>query len=707
MSDNTQNSDKFRVGVDIGGTFTDIVFIDGKGNMFTNKVLSTYPDFSKAIVRGTNEVFEKAGINGGSVSQLVHGCTIATNTILERSAEPTGLITTKGFRDILEIRRSRMPEQYNLHWEKPVPLAPRENRMEVEGRIDARGNEIIPLNTVQVEEATGKLKAMGVKSIAVCLINSYVNPVHEQEVKEIIGQKYPELWVTTSSDLIPLMREYERSSEVCVNAYIRPVVVEYLSSLTDKIRSIGVEAPLLLMKSDGGMMSFEAGAEQPINIIECGPAAGVIGASYLAKKLDMPNILTLDMGGTTTKAAVIENYEVAKAANYEVGAGISMSSLLSSGGGYVIRVASIDIAEIGAGGGSKIRIDAGGALKIGPESTGSQPGPACYDLGGEDPALTDANILLGYLNPDHLAGGTVKLDASKAKTAVDKISDTLDWKTTKTAYGAHIIGNSNMIRAIRAVTTERGRDPRDFTLFAFGGAGPIHAASLAKEMDIKKIVIVPTAGLFSAFGLLFSEIEHTRVKSFQHRLDEESTIELANDVYAELEKKVLEEIETGGYGDVHVVIERSADLKYIGEASETTINVPWDKLNAEHASILENEFHEEHLKTYAHKRESEPIVMAILRVRAKVYMPETVSVEDIKPPIQEIERKTRKAYFGETHGWMDTDVIGIKEVPDEPVQGPVVIEFFDSTCVVPPYCKYHLGAWGTVNIEITDQGGLK
>jgi N-methylhydantoinase A len=694
-------NNKFRLGVDIGGTFTDIVFLDTKGKMFIYKLLSTPDDYSRAIVNGIEAIFKENGLSGTNISQLVHGCTVATNTILERSAAPAGLITTRGFRDILEIRRYRIPEMYNLRWEKPAPLAPREFRVEVDERIDAKGNIITPLDIKQVEEAAKYFISKGVTSVAVCTINSYINPLHEQKIKEIIQAKFPDLWVTTSSDLLPLLREYERTSEVVVNAYVRPVVVDYLSTLTESIRGTGVNAPLLLMRSDGGMMSFKSGAEKPVYIIECGPAAGVIGSAYLAKALNIPNIITLDMGGTTTKASVLEDFKVSRASTYEVGSGISMSSRLSSGGGYVIRVASIDIAEIGAGGGSKIWVDIGNALNIGPVSAGSVPGPACYNQGGEDPALTDANLVLGYLNPDYLAGGLVRLNAVKAKKAIEQVAQKLNLDVTSTAYAAHVIGNANMTRAVSAVTTERGRDPRNFTIFAFGGAGPIHAVGLAHDIGIKQVVVMPVPGLFSALGLLFAEIEHTGAKTFQQRL-EATSFESANEVMGQLKEKVLAEIESSGYSYTTIDIEKSVNLKYIGESSEISLPIPWDKLEPEHLSLLEKQFHEEHLRTFAHKRETEPVIMAILNVRAKVLLPEAVSIQGIRPPINNIKSHYRKAYFGKKYGWVDTSIIGMNDLPNKPQAGPTIVELYDSTCVIPPYCTFHKGPWNTIFIDIKD-----
>ena len=694
----------FRVGVDIGGTFTDIVFISKQGKIFTKKVSSTTGDFTKAIITGLQEVISEHGLRVDDIIHFVHGCTVATNAILEHTGARGGLITTKGFRDILEIRRFRMPELYNYHWEKPVPLVPRELRLEVDESIDFKGEILRPLDIEGAKTVIDRLVSKGVESMAVCLLNSYVNPVHEQKIKGLIKEKYPDMHVTLSSELIPMIKEYERTSEVVVNAYVRPIVAKYLVSLTNSLREIGVNAPLLLMQSSGGMMSFETGIEKPINIIECGPAAGVVGCSYLAHKLGISNVLTLDMGGTTTKASIIENNEVSRAAEYEVGAGISISSRLCTGGGYVIRVPSIDIAEIGAGGGSKLWLDAGGALHVGPRSAGAVPGPVCYDIGGDKPTLSDANLVLGYLNPEYLAGGSVRLNAAKAhKVIEEKVAKPLDMEPTAAAYGAHLIANSNMMRAIRAVSTERGRDPRDFILFAYGGAGPMHAAALARELGIKRVVVPLIPGLFSAFGLLFAEIEHHFSETFLHRLDE-TVVDTANKIWEAMKKKALAEVEAANYGDVEVVVEKSADLRYIGQSSELTIPVPWELLQEKHVTLLAEQFNEEHLRTYAHKRIDEPIDIVTLRLVAKIPSATELLLKEIESTEARIaafsDSTSRKAYFGKDYGWLNTPILKRQDIFDKPVRGPAIVEFYDSTCVIPPYCLASAGAWGTIMLDI-------
>ena len=696
--------EKYRVGADIGGTFTDIVFLSENGKILTRKVPSTPDDYTRGIVNGMQEVIASNNLTGSSIAQVVHGCTVATNAVLEHTGARTGLITTEGFRDVLEIRRIRSPELYNLHWEKPLPLVPRELRLEVNERINYKGEVVRTLDIESAKACIDHLVSKGVESIAVCFLNSYVNPLHEQKIKELIQDKYPEVLVTLSSELIPVIKEYERTSEAVVNAYVRPVVREYLKSLSDTIRGVGVKAPLLLMQSSGGMMSLEVGMEKPMYIIECGPAAGVVGCAYLARKLQIPNVLTLDMGGTTTKASIMEDYQISRAAAYEVGAGISVASRLVTGGGYVIRVPSIDIAEIGAGGGSKLWVDVGGALHVGPRSAGAVPGPACYDAGGKDPTLTDANLVLGYLNPEQLAGGTVRLNASKAYEAIEKkVSKPLKMDVIDAAYGGYLIGNSNMIRAIRAVSIERGRDPRDFILFAYGGAGPMHVAALARELSIKRVAVMPNPGLFSAFGLLFADIEHHLTETFARRLDEQA-LDSANKTWESLKNKVMAEIEAGGYGDVEVMVEKFVDARYVGQSSELTIAVPWDQLRPEHIPIIAERFHEEHLKTYAHKRVDEQIEMFTLKVIGRVPLAKELLPSGIKPADIGIAtpegKKTRKAYFGKEHGWVETPILRIADLSDRPRKGPAIIELYDATCVVLPDCEVFLGPWGTIMINI-------
>lgn len=691
-----------RIAVDVGGTFTDIVFMTEEDKIFTKKILSTPDDYSHAINNGIKMGFKDSGISADRVSELIHGCTVATNAILEHKGALIGLITTKGFRDILEIRRFRMPELYNVAWNKPSPLVSREYRLEADERIDARGNILIPLNPGEVEKIVDKLVSKGVEGIAVSLINSYINPVHEQKIKKIISEKYPSIFISLSSEIIPLMREYERTSEAVVNAYIKPVVSKYMQNLAKAIKSQGITAPIFIMESSGGRMSLEASCEKPVYIVECGPAAGVVGGAFLSKRIDIPNIICLDMGGTTTKASCLEEGKISIASQYEVGAGITMASRLQGGGGYVVRVPAIDIAEIGAGGGSIYWFDAGGALHSGPRSAGAMPGPVCYDQGGTQVTVSDVNLILGYL-PGHLVGGTYPLNYDKAhKAVIDQIAKPLDKSIEDAAFSAYLIGNSNMMRAIRAVSTSRGRDPRNFALFAYGGAGPIHAVALARELEIKKVIVAPNPGLFSAFGLLFADIEHHFVKNFMRILDH-SAVEDLNNIWDEMEKEAIEEIGTRGYEyEERPDLERAVDARYIGQSTELVIPVQWKPFKREDIQTLRNAFDEAHLKEYAHMRKDINVEIVNLRLTAKLSSP-AKNLKEAKPSHSHKlppKEDVRKAYFGEDYGWMDTQVIRIEELADESIKGPAIVELYDSTSVIPPYAKARKGPWETILIDL-------
>jgi len=704
---NKEINHDFRVAADIGGTFTDVVFMDRKGVTHVRKILSTPDNYTQAILNAIQEVFQDNGLSGKDISQVLHGCTIATNVVLEHKGARTGLITTKGFRDILEIRRFRMPEIYNIKWSKPLPLSPRELRLGVNERINYAGKVIYPLDPREVEEVVDLLVAKGIESLSVCLLNSYANPIHEQKIKEIVQKKYPNLSVSLSSELIPVIKEYERTSETVVNAYIKPAVNKYMRNLEKALQNIKGKGSVLIMQSGGGLMSIKAAMKKPVYIIESGPAAGVVGSAHFSKFLKIPNIITLDMGGTTTKSSIIENYKTNLVPYYEVGAGISIGSRLQSGGGYSIRVPSLDIAEISAGGGSKLWLDKGMVLHVGPTSVGANPGPACYNLGGTEPSLTDANLILGYLNPDEIGGGRIKLNKENSFKAVNEhIAAPMKISTEEAAYGAFVIANSDMIRAISAVSTIRGRDPRDFALIAFGGAGPMHAVELAKEMEIKKVIVPPFPGLFSAFGLLFATIEHHFVETFYKHLDE-SQVEYLNKMWDEMKRKALNEIKVGDYRDIEVEFEKIVEMRYIGQSSELLIPVPWDKLKQEHIPILREAFNKEHLRTYSHKRADEPV--ELVNVRLIVKLPSV----NISPKQIQAEKKfkvvkknlKRKVYFGKEFGWIDTTILRKDDLSKNVVRGPVIIELNDSTCVVPPYANVSQGPWESIIIDIKTIGG--
>ena len=497
-----------RVAADIGGTFTDIAALTDDGRLVTCKVPSTPANYADAVVAGIGEMLADDAASLTAIEEVLHGCTVATNAILEHKGARTALVTTKGFRDVLELQRIRVPKLYDPLYEKPVPLVPRNLRFEVTERLSSDGAVVTPLDLADAEAIAERVRACDVDAIAVCFLHSFVNPEHERQVGAILRKIIPDAYISLSVDVLPQKGEYERTSTTVINAYVGPPVSRYLAAMMGQLSEAGIGGRLMVMQSNGGILDAESCLEKPAHIVECGPAAGVVGAERLAQKAGFENVITLDMGGTTAKASVIERGQISLADAYEVGGGMSSSSPLVGRGGYALKLPVIDIAEVGAGGGSIAWLDRAGSLKIGPESAGAEPGPACYGQGNEEPTVTDANLVLGYLNQLALAGGTVPIQAELAERAVaDKIAKPMGRDLMETAYGIHTVANAAMMRAVRAVTTHRGRDPRDFTLVAFGGAGGLHAVDLARTLRIRYVVVPAAGGVFSAVGLLFSNLE--------------------------------------------------------------------------------------------------------------------------------------------------------------------------------------------------------
>jgi len=692
---------RFRVGADIGGTFTDLVFLDEDGRLHIKKVSSSVDDYARAIVEGVREVFQEAGLSGADVGEVLHGTTVASNAILELQGARTGLITTRGFRDVLEIRRLRMPRLYDLTWEKPPALVERYLRREVDERVNARGEVVKPLDPADVERALDRLLAEGIETLAVCLINSYANPVHEQQIKEIVQRRAPGLPLCISAEVLPEIKEYERTSSTVINAYVMPVVQRYLATLRTGLEEIEVGAPLLIMQSNGGLMTAEAASRMPMHIIESGPAAGVVGTQALARRMGLGKVIAFDMGGTTAKAAIIEDGEVTRASEYQVGGGIMLGSRLLTGAGYLLRVPAIDLAEVGAGGGSIVWIDAGGALQVGPRSAGAVPGPLCYDAGGTEPTITDANVILGYLNPTHLVGGAVKLNAARAREVFDeRIARPLGLSLDQAAYGAHTIAASNMIRAIKAVSSERGRDPREYVLFAFGGNGPLFAGGMARQLDIKKIVVPPAPGLFSSFGLLYSDVEHHYVRTYPRRTGQLDFDEL-NQVWSRMDADALAQLASEGFTGAAVRLRRSADLRYQGQSFELTVPVPTGRLDAASIAALAEAFGQEHERTYGHRAgPDEPVEVVTLRLVAqgisdRPRVPDRIRIDrdggGAHPP--------RRVHFGPEHGWLETPVLGRGDLA-RLTHGPCIVEEYDATCVVEPGSTAVLDAHGNIVIEV-------
>jgi N-methylhydantoinase A len=689
---------RVRVGVDVGGTFTDVVLLDDAGGLQRRKLLTTPDGFGRAVAAGIVEGLAHSAGSPSDVAEVVHGTTIATNTILERTGAPTGLITTRGFRDVLELRRIRSPELYNLFYVKPPPLVPRRHRLEVTGRVDAHGNVVTPLDETGVAAALDRLAGEGIRSVAVCMINAYVDGAMERRIREIAERWHPEVEISLSSEVLPEVREYERTSTTVINAYLRPVARRYFDGLVRDLRSAGVDTPLLVMQSNGGMMTARAAQERPIHVVESGPAAGVIAAALLATRGGYRNALSFDMGGTTAKASLIEDGEVARTAEYEVGAGISLTSRLVKGGGYALRTPVIDVAEVGAGGGSVVSVDAGGGLHVGPRSAGSVPGPVCYGRGGTEPTVSDANVVLGYLNPSHLVGGELAIDAEASRRAIhDRVAGPLGLSVEEAARGVHLVANSNMMRAVRAVSSQRGRDPRGFTLVAFGGSGPVHAVELARALETPRVVVPPAPGLFSAFGLLFAEHQHHYVRTY-YRSTRELDLEAFEAARSELRTQAEATLREEGYAAPNVAMAWQADVRYSGQSFELTVPMLDTPAGPADIETLREAFAVEHQRTYGHRAGPDaPIELINLRLIATGLAQRARSIE-LAPIDAPTPASSRPAFFG-ADGWLETPVVGRADLGGSASNGPLIVEEYDATTVIPPGWRARLDPTGSIVIE--------
>jgi N-methylhydantoinase A len=691
----------YRAGVDIGGTFTDIVVLGSDGSIYTRKVLSRIDNYAQAIVDGLVEVFRASGLSAAAIEEIRHGTTVASNAILENKGARVGLITTKGFRDVLEIRTLRMPRLYDLAWTKPPPLVERYLRRVVNERIDHNGKVVRALEAADAERVVEDLLGEGIEALAVCLINSFANPAHELAIKEIAARKAPSLPLSISCEVLPEIKEYERTSTTVINAYVMPIVSTYLRAMRAALEAAGIKARLLLMQSNGGLIGDAAAIERPMNIIESGPAGGVIGGQALARAKGLDRIITFDMGGTTAKASIVEHGEFTRAQEYAVGGGIMMGSRLLTGAGYTLKLPAIDLAEVGAGGGSHAWIDAGGALCVGPMSAGAMPGPVCYDQGGDIPTVTDANLILGYLNSLYLVGGALKLNAEKARAVfAERIAAPLGMTVEKAAYGAHQVAASNMIRAIRAVSTERGRDQREFALFAFGGNGPLFAAGMAAALGMRCIVVPPSPGLFSSFGLLYANVEHHYSRTLRRLLRKVDPAEI-DAAWNAMSRQAIGELAAEGIVAAQADVRRFAALHYKGQTFELTVPVPAGSFDERMVVYLEEAFGAEHEKTYGHRAgPDEPVELVAIQVVGAALRQDGGATGHVGasrsgvPPLP-----ARRAYFGEAFGWIETPVLRRSDLTAQRA-GPLIIEEYDATCLVPPAAHCQLDTLGNIVIEI-------
>ena len=678
-------NDQYRLGVDVGGTFTDVVVIDNDGGTLAKKVLSTPPNFNDGIRTGIEETLGEFAIAPEHIREYVHGATVCTNAIITRSGAVTGLITTAGFRDVLEIRRMRLPRLYDITGDKPEPLVPRQLRLEAAARMSPSGAEVEPLDEQAARQALNRLVELGAESVCVCFLHSYANNAHEKRLRELAKEFQPELFVSLSSEILPEIKEYERTSTTVINAYLLPVVQSYFSAMEADIERIGLRIPIMVMQSNGGMMPSTTAGKRPVHIVESGPAAGVTGCYHLAGKLGLRDVMTFDMGGTTAKAGVIEDGEILRCPEYEVGGSINIGHRLLKGGGYLLRIPSVDIAEVGAGGGSIAWLDSADVLKVGPKSAGADPGPACYDRGGKETTITDANVVLGLTNPDYLAGGTLKINPDLAHRVIkENIADRIGVGVTEAAWGIRTVTNASLIRALKAVTTERGRDPNRFVLFGFGGMGPVHVVDLAESLDIQRVIVPPLPGLFSALGLLFADVEHHLIRTY-YADTKELELEHINGVLAQLLQEASSVLENEGYPPTRQELSVLADCRYVGQDYALTISIKDHEFSGATIQQLTEDYHQEHEKTYGYRSDAEHVQIVALRCVAK-----GIADEPRVPATLRVRNGTRagpspadrNVYLGPEIGWGTVPVIDRNDLDENPQIGPIIIEEDNSLTVV-------------------------
>ena len=687
-----------RIGADVGGTFTDVVVLDGRGNLHTQKVPSTPPHFEEAVIRAIGAWLGSTGISGARVREVAHGTTVATNAVLERRGARTALVTTKGFRDVLELRRIRVPVLYDWFFQKPRELVERNLRFEVDERILANGEVQAGLRESELWDLKKKLEQEAVQSVAVCFLHAYAYPEHEMMAGRFLRKHLPHLTVSLSSEILPERKEYERTATTAVNAYVRPVMRGYLNALRKSLRRMDIEAPLLIMQSAGGLTPEDDAASRPVFVLESGPAAGVLAAATTAGRMGLANVITFDMGGTTAKASMIEGGRLGYHSEYEVGASLSTGSRLMGGSGELIRAPSLDIAEVGAGGGSIAYLDRAGGLHVGPRSAGAVPGPACYRQGGKEPTVTDANVVLGYVRPGPLANGEVHVDPEAARRAIqDRIAGPLGVGLFEAAEGIHRIANTRIMKALREVSTERGRDPREFVLMAFGGSGPVHAAGLAEELSVHRAMIPELPGLFSALGLLYSDVERHGVRSCLLSIESLCPQEIEQ-LRKTLEKDMLAWFRRGHYSAERVQLACSVDMRFRGQTSEIRVPLPAKPLTPEDVDALRQTFEAEHERLYGHRSAAGHTVEVLaVRLVGKAMRDRTEgSPEPVK--LQGDAAPSRMAYFGSRWGAIDTPIVARTSLR-EITHGPLLIDEYDSTVVVPPATRVWLDDLQNVIME--------
>ena len=673
----------WRIGVDIGGTFTDVALVEEEsGRIGVAKVPTTPDDFGRGVLDGLKSVMAKYHIAASEVGLLSHATTVVTNAILEEKGAPAALIMSRGFRDILELRRSSRPDLYDLFQDGPHILVPRRDRLEITERIGADGSVVTPLAEAEIADLIAAIKQRDVQSVAVCLMFSFLNPEHERRLGAALRDAFPDLPVYLSSEVLPEIREFERTSTTAICAYVGPILASYLARLEETVKGLGLP-PLYVMGSNGGVFEAAEGVTMPAMAVESGPAAGVVAASLIANQTGKRDMLSFDMGGTTAKASLIRDGSYETTPEYEVGGGASGNRWMN-GTGHPIRVPVIDLAEVSAGGGSIAWVDRAGALRVGPESAGATPGPACYQRGGTEPTVTDCNLLLGYLDQKSLLGGDLEISLEAAETAItEKLAKPLGVDAHSAAAAVIDVVNHSMAEALKIVSVQRGYDPREFVLAAFGGAGPLHAAALADELAMDEVLCPPIPGAFSALGLIGTDLKRDYVRTFFHTTDEidPAALEAA---FNDLETQGEAMLERAGVPAERRHFARSIDARYARQSYELSVPIAAPPFNTATLDAIETNFHELHRKTYGHDNNTEPVQIVNVRLAAIGEIP-SLQIRDATGGADDGPTKSRRSLWFRKVGAVEADILARATMPAGYVAtGPAVIESLESTILIRP-----------------------
>jgi N-methylhydantoinase A len=679
----------WRVGVDSGGTFTDVCLFDEEdGRIEVWKVPSTPDDPSRGIAEGVEQGMERVAAPAGDITYFGHGTTVATNALIQHKGVRTGLITTDGFRDLLEIGRQKRPDLYDLQADKAPVLVARDLRLQVPERVRHDGTIETALDEQAVREAAGVLKAADVKAVAICFLYSFVRPEHEERARAIVAEEFPEAFLTTSHGIAPEFREFERLSTAVVNSYLGPVMQGYITRLAQRLATLGVTATPHLTQSNGGVIGFDAAATRPVRMVLSGPSTGVVGAQAIGTLSGFPDLITFDMGGTSTDVALLQGGQPS----------LSGEAIVH---GYPIKAPMLDIHTVGAGGGSIAYVDSGGLLKVGPRSCGADPGPACYGRGSDEPAVTDANVVLGTLHPTHLLGGRMPIRRDLSLAAVERLAKRLGMDRMATAQGILSVVTANMAKAIRVISVQCGHDPRDYTLIAFGGAGPLHASRLARELEIRRVLVPRNPGILCAMGLLLTDLRADFAATHLMPMDQEALVPMA-EAFERLTRQAADWFAQEGIAEGAQRLQRTADIRYAGQNYELPVRLPEAPIGPDTIAALGEGFLAAHRQMYGFIAEGEPIQLVTFRVAATglVRKAELRARSLTGPDPSGALQGTRDVWLPEAGGIIQAPVYARDRLlPGNRIAGPAIVEQMDATTVILPGQSGRMDAYDNLLLE--------